>query len=112
MLLAYPPCGYGITIIQIILAFLIGYITDKTGPQAYHYDDEIVIVYKNYQCPSYCGVNHNHYVYFEDSEIMIDNHHLMCINKDKLGDRFREKRNEKPKSIPMGALDKPHTGCP
>ena len=43
---------------------------------------------------------------------MQHNHHLMCIDKDKLGDRFREKRNEKPKSIPMGALDKPDIGCP
>ena len=43
---------------------------------------------------------------------MQHNHHLMCIDKDKLGDRFKEKRDEKPKSLPMGTLDKPNTGYP
>ena len=36
----------------------------------------------------------------------------MCINKDRLGKRFKEKRNEKPKNIPMGTMDKPGTWNP
>ncbi len=43
---------------------------------------------------------------------MKDNHHLMCVQKDRLGKRFKEKRNEKPKNIPMGTLDKPNTWGP
>ena len=92
-------------IIQVVIAFLIGYIDDATGPQSYHYENEIVIVYKKYQCPSYCGVKHSHYVYFRDSELM--DQYKMCIDRDKLGKRFKEKRNEKPKNIPMGTMDKP-----
>ena len=51
-------------------------------------------------------------VYFEHTDIMKDNPHLMCINENNLGERFREKRNEKPRNIPMGTLDKPDTWGP
>lgn len=45
---------------------------------------------------------------------MIDNHHLMCINKDRLGERYKEKRDDKRKAgnLPINSVDKPHTGCP
>ena len=36
----------------------------------------------------------------------------MCIDKDKLGKRFKEKRNEKPKSIPTGIVVKSDTWTP
>ena len=47
------------------MAFLIGYIGDVTGPQTYQYKDEIVVVYDKYQCPTYCAINHNHYVHYD-----------------------------------------------
>ena len=49
---------------MILIAFAIGYIDDVTGPQPHYYENEIVIVDKKYQCPTYCGVDHNHSVYF------------------------------------------------
>ena len=76
---------------MIAIAVLIGYIDDVTGPQAYHYENQIVIVDKNYQCPTYCGVIHAHSVYFESESIG------MIIDKNKLGKRYKEKKNKKKK---------------
>ena len=38
----------------------------------------------------------------------------MCVNKDKLGERFKEKRNDKRKarSLPINSVDKPDTWNP
>ena len=66
-------------LIMVALAFLIGYIDDITGPQPYHYQGEIVIVDRKYQCPTYCGVNHNHSVYYNSLT------NGMVIDKNKLG---------------------------
>ena len=74
---------------MIIIAFAIGYIDDVTGPQPYHYENQIVMVDKKYQCPSYCGVNHRHHVYFEGEK------HQMVIDKSKLGKRVKEKKIKK-----------------
>ena len=74
---------------MLIIAFAIGYIGDNTGPQPYHYENQIVIVDKNYQCPSYCGVNHKHHVYFEGEK------HQMIIDKSKLGKKYKEKKINK-----------------
>ena len=72
-----------------MIAFAIGYIGDNTGPQPYHYENQVVIVDKNYQCPSYCGVNHKHHVYFEgDTSSMI-------IDKAQLGKKYKEKKKKK-----------------
>ena len=71
------------------IAFAIGYIGDNTGPQPYHYENQVVIVDKNYQCPSYCGVKHNHHVYFEGEK------HQMVIDKSKLGKKVKEKKIKK-----------------
>ena len=68
---------------MLIIAFLIGYIDDVTGPQSHHYEHEIVIVDKKYQCPTYCGVNHNHSVYF------IGESNGMVIDKSKLGKKYK-----------------------
>ena len=70
-------------LIMLGIAFLIGYLDDLYGPQAYHYEDEIVIVDKKYQCPTYCGVNHKHSVYF------IGESNGMVIDKSKLGKKFK-----------------------
>ena len=74
---------------MIIIAFAIGYIDDVTGPQPYHYENQIVIVDKKYQCPSYCGVDHRHHVYFEGEK------HQMVIDKSKLGKKVKEKKIKK-----------------
>ena len=72
---------------MVVLAFLIGYINDTYGPQPYHYKKQIVIVDRNYQCPTYCDVNHNHHVYFETDTFR------MKIDKNLLGKKFKEKKN-------------------
>ena len=75
------------TLILIVIFSIIGLVNEKTKPQEYYYEDRIVTVYKKYQCPHYCEVNHYHYVYY-DSTIVEDSQ--MCIDKDKLGKRYRE----------------------
>ena len=78
-------------LIMLGLAILIGFIDDANGPKPYHYKNKIVIVDKKYQCPTYCGVNHNHSVYF--------NSHTngMVIDKNQLGKRVKEKKYKKKK---------------
>ena len=76
-------------LIMIGLAFLIGYLDDIYGPQAYHYKDKIVIVDKKYQCPKHCDVHHNHSVYF------VEESNGMVIDKDKLGKKYKEKKKKK-----------------
>ena len=75
------------TIIIIGIASLIGFISDKVKPKEYYYEGRIVTVYKKYQCPKYCQVDHFHYVYFDS--LMVGKHN-MCIDKDKLGKRYKE----------------------
>ena len=77
------------TILQIVLAFLIGFINDSTKPKLYHYKNQIVVVYKKYQCPTYCAVDHHHYVYFKGESIG------MIVDKNQLGKRVKEKKNRK-----------------
>ena len=78
-------------LIMVGLAFLIGYLDDIYGPQPYHYENEIVIVDRKYQCPTYCGVDHNHSVYFEGET------NGMVVDKTKLGKKFKEKKSRKKK---------------
>tara|TARA_B100000131_G_C17686288_1_gene438670 strand:- start:239 stop:493 length:255 start_codon:yes stop_codon:yes gene_type:complete len=78
-------------LIMVALAFLIGYIDDVTGPQPYHYGEEIVIVDKKYQCPTYCGVNHSHSVYFKNETIG------MFVDKEKLGKKYKEPKKNRRK---------------
>ena len=75
----------------IVFALLIGYIDDFFGPQLYHYEDKVVNVYKKYQCPKHCAVNHPHFVYY--------NSHTngMVIDKNSLGKKIKKKKNRKKK---------------
>ena len=75
------------TLIIIGISVVIGFVNKKTKPQEYYYENGIVTVYKKYQCPIYCEANHFHYVYF-DSTIVEEGQ--MCIDKDKLGKRYKE----------------------
>ena len=79
------------TIIIIGIASLIGFISDKVKPKEYYYEDRIVTVYKKYQCPKYCEVDHFHYVYFDS--LMVGKHN-MCIDKEKLGEEYKEDDRE------------------
>ena len=73
----------------MVIAIAIGYLDDIYGPQPYHYKNQVVIVDKNYQCPSHCGVNHRHHVYFEGEK------HKMVIDKSELGKKVKEKKTKK-----------------
>ena len=74
---------------MIALAFLIGYVDDATGPQPHYYKDTIVVVDKKYQCPTYCGVNHHHSVYFKDQS------NGMVVEKSELGKRYKPPKKKR-----------------
>tara|TARA_Y100001963_G_C6523540_1_gene327766 strand:- start:34 stop:258 length:225 start_codon:yes stop_codon:yes gene_type:complete len=74
---------------MLIIAIAIGYIDDVTGPQKYHYDQTIVEVNKNYQCPKHCAVSHYHSVFYDG--------YGMVIDKNKLGEKYKEKKSKKKK---------------
>ena len=73
--------------IIIVIATLIGFISDKIKPKEYYYEDRIVTVYKKYQCPKYCEVNHYHYVHY-DSTIVHDDG--MIIDEKFLEEEYKE----------------------
>ena len=75
------------TLILIVIFSIIGLVNEKTKPKEYYYENRIVTVYKKYQCPTYCEVDHFHYVYYDST---IVGHGNMCIDKDKLGKRYKE----------------------
>ena len=79
------------TLILIVIFSIIGLVNDKTKPQEYYYENGIVTVYKKYQCPNYCQVDHFHYVYFDS---LLVGHDRMCIDKEKLGERYKENIKE------------------
>ena len=70
------------TLIVILIASIFGFVNEKTKPQEYYYENGIVTVYKKYQCPNYCQVDHFHYVYFDSTLVG------MYINKSKIGKRY------------------------
>ena len=78
--------------VGIVLFVLLGYLDDLILPQYYFYEDTIVGVYKKYQCPTHCGADHHHLVYY-DKEITGDIG--ICIDKSKLKERYTKKRHEK-----------------
>ena len=80
-------------LIMVGLAFLIGYIDDVTGPQAHYYENQIVVVYKKYQCPTYCAVDHNHYVYFSSDS------NGMTIDEERLGPRYKPPKKDKQRKL-------------
>ena len=75
------------TLIVIVIFSIIGIVNEKTKPQEYYYEDRIVTVYKKYQCPKYCDVDHFHYVYFDSTLV---GHGRMCIDKEKLGEKYKD----------------------
>ena len=75
-------------LVLIIIAFLIGFINDKYGPQEYHYEGTRVVVDRKYQCPKHCAVNHHHNVYFESET------DGMIIDKNKLGKKIKKKKKK------------------
>ena len=75
------------TIIIIVIAFTIGFVSDKIEPKEYYYEDRIVTVYKKYQCPKYCQVDHFHYVYFDS---LIVEPGQMLIDKEKIGEEYKK----------------------
>ena len=70
------------TLILIGIFSVIGLVNEKTKPQEYYYENRIVTVYKKYQCPKYCEINHYHYVYY-DSTL-----NGMFVDKSKIGKRY------------------------
>tara|TARA_Y100000361_G_scaffold138616_1_gene140969 strand:- start:469 stop:720 length:252 start_codon:yes stop_codon:yes gene_type:complete len=76
-------------LIMVVLAFLIGYLDDVTGPQKHHYENEIVIVDKKYQCPKHCAVHHHHSVYYSPES------NGMVIEKELLGKKVKEKKKKR-----------------
>ena len=76
----------------IVLFVLLGYLDDLILPKYYFYEDTIVGVYKKYQCPTHCGVNHPHLVYYDRE---ITGNHFMYIEKSDLKERYTKKRHKK-----------------
>ena len=79
------------TLIILVIACLIGIGNEKTKPKEYYYENRIVTVYKKYQCPTYCEVDHFHFVYYDS--VMVGKHN-MCIDKEKLGEKYKETDKE------------------
>ena len=75
------------TLIVLGIAFTIGFVSDKIKPKEYYYEDRIVTVYKKYQCPEYCQVDHFHYVYFDS--IIVESGQML-IDKEKLGEEYKK----------------------
>ena len=75
------------TLIILVIACLIGIGNEKTKPKEYYYENRIVTVYKKYQCPKYCQVDHFHYVYFDSLLVGKGN---MYIDKEKLGEKYKD----------------------
>ena len=75
------------TLIVIGILSVIGFVNEKTKPQEYYYGNGIVTVYKKYQCPIYCDIDHFHYVYFDS---ILVGPGRMCIDKEKLGEKYKE----------------------
>ena len=74
------------TLIIIGILTVSGFVNEKTKPKEYYYEDRIVTVYKKYQCPNWCQVDHFHYVYFDS---LIVEPGQMLIDKEKIGDRYK-----------------------
>ena len=75
------------TLILIGIFSVIGFVNEKTKPQEYYYENRIVTVYKKYQCPHYCEVDHHHYVYYDSTLVGVGR---QCIDKEKLGEKHKE----------------------
>ena len=79
------------TLIIIGVAILIGLVDEKTKPKEYYYENRIVTVYKKYQCPTYCEVNHYHFVYYDSTLVHSGG---IVIDKSMLGERVKSPRKK------------------
>ena len=79
------------TLILIGIFSVIGIVNEKTKPQEYYYENGIVTVYKKYQCPKHCQVDHFHYVYFDS---LIVEPGQMLIDKEKIGEKYKNDKME------------------
>ena len=80
-------------LIMVVLAFLIGYVDDVTGPQVHHYNHTFVLVDSKYQCPSYCGIDHHHHVHHDPSTLISSDAYY--VPETLLGPRISEKKYQK-----------------
>ena len=78
--------------VSIVLALLLGYLDDLILPKYYFYEDTIVGVYKKYQCPTHCAVNHPHLAYYDRE---VTGYYHMYIEKSDLKEKYTKKRHEK-----------------
>ena len=78
------------TLILIGILVVSGFVNEKTKPKEYYYEDRIVTVYKKYQCPNWCQVDHFHYVYFDS---LIVEPGQMLIDKEKIGEKYKNDRD-------------------
>ena len=74
------------TLILIVIFSIIGLVNEKTKPKEYYYENRIVTVYKKYQCPTYCEVDHHHYVYYDRTVV---GHNQMYIDSSKIGEKYK-----------------------
>ena len=81
-----------VDLVGIVLFVLLGYLDDLILPRYYFYEDTIVGVYRPYQCPTYCGADHPHLVYY-DRKITGDIG--MYIEKSDLKEKYTKKRHIK-----------------
>ena len=75
------------TLIIVGVLVVSGFVNEKTKPKEYYYENGIVTVYKKYQCPKWCQVDHFHYVYFDS---LIVGPGQMLIDKEKIGERYKD----------------------
>ena len=75
------------SILILGVASVIGIVNDRTKPTEYYYEDGVVTVYKKYQCPKNCGINHFHYVYYDS---VLVGEYNMYIDKNKLGEKLKD----------------------
>jgi hypothetical protein len=80
------------TLILIGIFSVIGLVNEKTKPQEYYYENRIVTVYKKYQCPTYCEVDHYHYVYYDRTVV---GHNQMYIDSSKIGEKYKSPKKIK-----------------
>ncbi len=78
-------------LIILVLAFLLGFISENTGPQTYEYKGEFIVIDSKYQCPTRCAVNHNHSAYYDENVIKSNR---MYVNKDDLGEKIKKNKRK------------------
>ena len=85
-----------VDLVGIVLFVLLGYLDDLILPRYYFYEDTIVGVYKQYQCPIYCGADHPHLVYYDKEitgePVSASNRNLKAIHGNETNEEFRNRQ--------------------